>query len=86
MIRDVHFGDTRYDLTPAIPKWLPNDHTEEQYTTNKYARIIWLQTQDKRLWNLTLAFPCFSPLTTMMQVRCKEVGRRDLVFLAVCFC
>jgi hypothetical protein len=49
MICDVHFGDTRNDSTPATPKWLPNDHTEEQYTTNKYARIIWLlQTQDKR--------------------------------------
>ena len=28
MICDVHFGDTRYDLTPAIPKWLPNNHPE----------------------------------------------------------
>jgi hypothetical protein len=35
MICDVHFGDTRYDLTPAIGKWLPNDHTEEQITTTK---------------------------------------------------
>ena len=35
--------------------------------------------------NLTLAFPCFSQPPTMMQVRCKEVGRRDFVFLAVCF-
>jgi hypothetical protein len=46
--------------------------------------IIWLQTQDKRLSNLTLAFPCFSPSLTMIQVRCKEVGRGDFVFLAVC--
>jgi hypothetical protein len=45
MIFDVHFGDTRYDLTPAKKKRLPNDHIEEQYTTTK---IIWLQTQDKR--------------------------------------
>ena len=34
MICDVHFGDTRNDITPATIKWLPNDHTEEQYTTN----------------------------------------------------
>ena len=34
MICDVHFGDTRNDITPAITKWLPNNHTEEQYTTN----------------------------------------------------
>ena len=33
MICDVHFGDTRYDLTPVRQKWLPNDHTEEQTTT-----------------------------------------------------
>ena len=33
MIRNVHFGDTRYDLTPVTTKWLPNDHTEEQTTT-----------------------------------------------------
>ena len=31
--------------------------------------------------NLTRAFPCFSPLPTMMQVRCKEMGRRDFVSL-----
>jgi hypothetical protein len=48
MICDVHFGDTRNDITPARTKWLPNDHTEEQYTTNKYSRIIWLQTHGKR--------------------------------------
>ena len=39
MICDVHFGDTRYDYTPATKKWLPNDHTEEQYTTNKTHRL-----------------------------------------------
>ena len=33
MICDVHFGDTRNDLTPAIGKWLPNNHTEERTTT-----------------------------------------------------
>jgi hypothetical protein len=33
MICDVHFGDTRYDLTPATSKWLPNDNTEEHTTT-----------------------------------------------------
>ena len=33
MICDVHFGDTRYDLTPAIMKRLPNNHPEEQTTT-----------------------------------------------------
>jgi hypothetical protein len=33
MICDVHFGDTRYDITPASVKGLPNDHTEEQTTT-----------------------------------------------------
>ena len=34
MICDVHFGDTRNDLTPATVKWLPNDHTEEQTHDN----------------------------------------------------
>ena len=34
MICDVHFGDTRYDLTPVRSKWLPNDHTEEQTHDN----------------------------------------------------
>ena len=34
MICDVHFGDTRNDITPATPKWLPNDHPEEQTHDN----------------------------------------------------
>jgi hypothetical protein len=34
MICDVHFGDTRNDITPASGKWLPNDHTEEQTHDN----------------------------------------------------
>jgi hypothetical protein len=28
MICDVHFGDTRNDITPATAKWLPNNHPE----------------------------------------------------------
>jgi hypothetical protein len=40
MICDVHFGDTRYDYTPAILKWLPNDHTEEQSTTKTTTRTV----------------------------------------------
>jgi hypothetical protein len=67
MICDVHFGDTRNDSTPAMAQWLPNDHPEEQYTTNKYS---WIQNSRQTTTNLTLAFPCFSPPTTIMQVRC----------------
>ena len=40
MICDVHFGDTRNDITPANFKWLPNDHTEEQYTTKISTRTV----------------------------------------------
>ena len=40
MICDVHFGDTRYDLTPAMEKWLPNDHTEEQTHDNKKLLLL----------------------------------------------
>ena len=83
MICDVHFGDTRYDLTPAMGKWLPNNHPEEQYTTQILKNNMGTNSQ-KKTRKLTLAFPCFSPPcfsppTTMMQVRGKEVGRRDFV-------
>ena len=40
MICDVHFGDTRNDITPARSKWLPNDHTEEQTTTKTTTRSV----------------------------------------------
>ena len=40
MICDVHFGDTRNDITPAIPKWLPNNHPEEQQTTTRTIRSV----------------------------------------------
>jgi hypothetical protein len=33
MICDLHFGDTRNELTPANFKRLPNNHSEEQTTT-----------------------------------------------------
>jgi hypothetical protein len=33
MMCDVCFGDTRNDATPAISKWLLNDHSDEQTTT-----------------------------------------------------
>jgi hypothetical protein len=39
MICDVHFGDTRNDITPATVKWLPNDHTEEQTHDNNKAVV-----------------------------------------------
>jgi hypothetical protein len=40
MICDVHFGDTRNDITPETLKWLPNDHTEEQTTTKTTTRTV----------------------------------------------
>ena len=40
MICDVHFGDTRNDITPAIVKWLPNNHPEEQTTPTSLAPYL----------------------------------------------
>jgi hypothetical protein len=40
MICDVHFGDTRNDITPATIKWLPNNHPEEQRTNNTNNKIV----------------------------------------------
>jgi hypothetical protein len=70
MICDVHFGDTRNDITPAIDKWLPNDHTEERYATNKTTKMGTNSRQTTRI--LTRTFPFFSLPSTTMQVRCKE--------------
>jgi len=40
MICDVHFGDTRYDITPASLKWLPNNYPEEQTQPNNKLSVL----------------------------------------------
>ena len=59
-------------------------------------RPYWGTTHNKQIFkntntgqtlgNLTRAFLWFSLPTTIMQVRCKDVGWCDSVFGAVCFC
>ena len=84
MICDVHFGDTRNDITPAKRKWLPNNYPEEQTTTTTscYYFTLYLPVEESPNTHLqshsisALSPPLFSPLTHTFDDAGKE-GRKE---------
>ena len=77
MICDVHFGDTRNDITPANNKRLPNNHPEEQQTNNKKSKFVMKMTMQAMQFYNTNTHETFSTLICgnghmSIQVRLEE--------------
>jgi hypothetical protein len=66
MICDVHFGDTRNELTPARYKWLSNNHSEEQTTTSTYTKDV---NQIDTMHNNPIPPPPSPPLPHRVKIR-----------------